>query len=719
MKGNLFSESWHKVADIRVSLRYTVDVQKQYYRGALWYVLQDGFNNNYFRIAPEAYQFIALLTPDKTIEEVWESCLEIHKEKAPTQEEVVGLLSQLHTNNLLYFKNAPQNEVVFERHRGKKQKELKGRLLSVMSIKIPIWNPDRWLEWMLPFIRIILSWKGLFIWALVVLLGMKAVVDHFGQVYDQTQRMLSQSNLLFFYLAMALLKLFHECGHAMMSKRFGGQVPTMGVMFMVFTPLPYMDATSNWFFQNRWRRIGVSAAGMIVDLFFAALAALVWAATGDGLLHSLAFNMMIIGSVTSLAFNGNPLIRFDAYYILSDLIEIPNLYQRSRQQWTYWMEKYLFGVESAVGPSYSSWEAAWLAIYSVTSLIYRVILTIGIVLFVSDKILIVGLLLAIISVLAGIFIPLTRFASYLLRSPKLVKTRRRAMAITAVAACAILSLLGLYPFPHTIRAPGVVESKVYAKVYAATEGELEKTYVGNGKFVRQGEIIAVFSNHELTLDMKALKAGLLQASVLKRKAISSAIADLKPLSEREKSIRDQLAALEKREKDLTVVAPASGTFVAPELASFQGRWMKRQTQIGSLIAEGDYRFCAIVPQEQAFDLFREKNFHNQVKLYGHAEENLQLDQIVVIPYQREELPSAALGWFGGGDISVSSSEKSGKKVTEPFFEITGRIVVPNGAPAPQLLHGRSGVLRLVLPPEPLAVQGYRVIKQTIQKRYKI
>ena len=470
MKGNLFSESWYKVADIRVGLPHNVEVQKQYYRGALWYVLQDGFNNTFFRVSPEAYHFIALLTPDKTIEQVWEACLERHEEKAPSQEEVIGLLAQLHANNLLFFKNAPQNEFVFERAREKREKELKSRFLSIISIKIPLWNPDRWLQGMMPLIRMAFGWPGLGLWAVVVFLGSAAFVDHFAEAYDRTQSILSQSNLVFFYLALALLKLFHECGHAMVNKRFGGQVPTLGVMFLVFTPLPYMDATSSWFFQNRWHRIGVSAAGMMVDLFCAALAALVWAGTGDGLIHSVAFNMMVIGSVTSLAFNGNPLIRFDAYYIFSDWLEIPNLYQRARRQWAYWMEKYLFDVASPAPAAQGRREAAWLGLYGAASLVYRVFLTVAIVLFVADQVLFVGLLLAAVSLGVGIIWPLKRFISYLAGSQKLFRTRKRAVAISITAAAALLLFAGWCPLPYAIRAPGVVESKEYAKVYAATEG---------------------------------------------------------------------------------------------------------------------------------------------------------------------------------------------------------------------------------------------------------
>lgn len=719
MRGNLFSESWYKVADLRVSLLHTVDVQKQYYRGGLWYVLQDSFNNNYFRVTPETYSFIASLNPDKTVEEVWEECLEIHKESAPSQEEVIELLSQLHTNNLLYFKNPPNNEFVFERHREKKQKELKNKLLSFISFKIPLWNPDRWLNSILPFIKTILSFKGLLVWLIVVLLGFKAIVDNFNQIYDQTQGMLSHSNLIFIYLSLAFLKFFHELGHAMMNKRFGGPVHTLGLMFLVFTPLPYMDATSSWFFQNRWQRILVGSAGMVVDLFFAAVAAMVWANTGDGLVHSLAFNIMIIGSISSLFFNGNPLIRFDAYYILSDMLEIPNLYQRSRQQWIYWIEKYLFDVENTVAPSASAKEDFWLAFYAVSSLIYRFFVAVVIILFIADKFFGIGLILAIILIVVGIFIPIKEFIVYLFSSPRLSKTRKRAVAVSLIITAVVLFFIGIYPFSYAIRAPGVIESKEFCKVYATTEGKLEKVYFKNGDFVRKGDVLAVLSNYELDLEMKTAKAGLIQTKALKQKAVYDSTADLKPLYEREKALNEQFAFLEQKKKNLAVIAQSSGIFVAPDIESLQGMWLKRQTPIGSLIADGIFKFYGIVSQEQAFDLFKEKHFKTQIKLYGNVKETLDLKDIVVIPYQKEELPSAALGWLGGGDVPVSTAEKSGKKVAEPFFEISGTIITSKGAMYPLLLHGRSGVLRLALPPEPLAVQTYRLVKQTIQKRYKI
>jgi putative peptide zinc metalloprotease protein len=371
MKGNLFSESWYKVAELQVGLLNSVHIQKQYYRGKLWYVLQDSFNYNYYRIDKETYGFVARMTPDKTVEQVWEECLEVYQEDAPSQDDVIKLLSQLHLNNLLYFRNLPNNEFIFERHLEKKGRQIKTKLLSIISIKIPLWNPDRFLDRILPLIRTVFSLKGAVIWAVVVVLGAKAILDHATEVYDQTQGILSQSNLIYLYLSLAVMKFAHEMGHAAISKCFGRPVYSMGIMFLVFTPLPFMDATTSWFLQNRWKRVLVGSAGMMVDLFLAAVAALIWSNTGDGLVHSIAFNMMMVGSISSIFFNGNPLLRFDAYYILTDLLQIPNLYQRSRMQWQYWLEKYIFAIKDPVSPSDGVREAIWLALYALASLIYR------------------------------------------------------------------------------------------------------------------------------------------------------------------------------------------------------------------------------------------------------------------------------------------------------------------------------------------------------------
>ena len=277
MQGNLFSESWYRIADLRVNLLYTVRVQKQLFRGSTFYVLHDPFNNRFFRVRPEAYEFLIRLNADQTVEQTWEECLKIRPDDTPTQDEVIRLLSQLHHGNLLYFQNKGDSERLFERYKEGRKRFFTSTFMSILFLKIPLWDPEQFLKKSKPIIDLLISVPGLIIWILVVCLGATVAISNFRELFEQSQGMLAPSNLVYLYICLVSLKVFHELGHAAMTKRFGGEVHTMGIMFLVFTPLPYMDASSSWAFRNKWHRVLVGAAGMIVELFFASIAVWIWA----------------------------------------------------------------------------------------------------------------------------------------------------------------------------------------------------------------------------------------------------------------------------------------------------------------------------------------------------------------------------------------------------------------------------------------------------------
>jgi len=274
--GKTFSESWHRVAGLKVSLRPTVRVRKQLFRGETWYILQDPFNNQFFRLRPEAIDFVIRLGPDRTVEQVWEHCLDRHPDEAPGQEDVIQLLTQLYYANLLYFEVPADSAKLFERYKKRRQRELKSKLLSIMFIRLPLIDPDYILRKLVPLFKYIISPLGMIVWLLVVVAAGKLVVDHFDQVTDQVQGILAPDNLFLLYLGLVIIKSLHEFGHALVCRRFGGEVHTMGVMLLVFTPLPYMDATSSWSFRSRWKRALVGAAGMITEILVAAGATFLW-----------------------------------------------------------------------------------------------------------------------------------------------------------------------------------------------------------------------------------------------------------------------------------------------------------------------------------------------------------------------------------------------------------------------------------------------------------
>jgi putative peptide zinc metalloprotease protein len=716
MSGSVFSESWHRVAGIHVGLASKVEVHKQLFRGRQWYVLKDPFNNRFSRITPEAYNFVMRLTPEKTVEQVWEHCLELFPSTAPGQEEVIQLLSQLQAANLLYFKNAPDSQRIFERYQKQQRRELRGKLLSFLFIRIPLWNPESLLRKIEPFIRMVFSVFGAIVWLLVILLGANAVAENFSSVAEQTQGLLAPGNLIWLYLALVFLKLVHEAGHALMCKRFGGEVHTMGVMLLIFTPLPYMDASSSWGFRNRWHRALVGAAGMITELFIAALAALVWAKTGEGTLHSLAFNMMVIGSISSLLFNGNPLLRFDAYFILSDVLEIPNLYQRAQKQWIHWIEKYLFRSINLVPPAYSRVEAFWLASYGALSTVYRLLVVLAITLFVADQWFLLGILMAIISISIWIIKPIIDIIRYLFVSTKLGRNRPWAQFLTLSALSMLLLVLTVIPFPHSIRAPGIIESEHFTNVYTSTAGYLERIRVESGRSVEKGDVLIEFINTELDLDIRTTRYQILETQALVSQARNRIIADIAPARARLSLLKEKLAGLEQRREELTVRASSSGVWIAPELSRHRNTWFKRRAELGVIVASDAYNFTAVVSQEQASDLFGFDNLSGEVRLWGRTNQPITAPEIQVIPYERWVLPSAVLGWSGGGDIAVVSTE-DGKTTTEAFFEVSAKF--QDDIEGMTLYHGSSGILQISLPPKPLIQKWYMTIEQVLQKRYRL
>ena len=327
-----FSEVWYRVAGLRLQLAPQVRVRRQTYRGERWHLIEDPLNNSFYRLRTAAYSLVGRLDGRHTVDEVWKECMELDPSEAPGQEEVIQLLAQLHHANLLSGNLPPDHARIFERYSTRKQKERGMFWRQLMFARFPLWDPDACRVRTLPWLRWLMKPWAVVLWVVVVGLGLRAVANNRDSVGVQAGSLLAFENLLLLYLGIVVLKTLHELGHAYACRALGGEVHTMGVMLLVFSPLPYMDASSSWAFRERWKRILVAAAGMIVELFVASCAALFWAAAEPGLWKDLAFNMMVIASVTTLLFNVNPLLRYDGYYILSDLVDLPNLYTRGQKQ---------------------------------------------------------------------------------------------------------------------------------------------------------------------------------------------------------------------------------------------------------------------------------------------------------------------------------------------------------------------------------------------------
>ncbi len=713
----VFSDSWFRVAAMRVSLLPTVRVQRQTFRGRDWYVLEDSYTQRFFRMTPEAWAFISRLTPDKTVEETWNAFIASHPAQAPGQEAVIQLLSQLHVSNLLYFRHQPDDAAIVQRAQRTRKRELTGKLMSFLFFRVPLVDPNAWLDRIKPLIHVLTGpWMAV-VWLVAVMLGGAAAIEHRQALVDTSQGLLSLSNLPWLYVCLAVMKLLHELGHAFVTKRYGGEVRTLGVMFLLFTPLPYVDATASWAFRNPWHRVYVGAAGMLVELFLAAIGALVWAATGPGLVNSIAFNVMVIGSVSSLIFNGNPLLRFDAYYMLSDAAEIPNLYQKGQKQWLYFGDRYLLGTPNLHSPAEDGREWWWLTVYGALSFAYLILVTVGISLFLLDQWFIIGVLALAITIATKLVMPLWKLAGHL-TGPRVALNRRRALG-GALGILALLVVLGGWlPLPYAIQARGVLQAEGATAVYAPIDGALVRAVARNGQQVQAGDVVAQLRNPDLEQDMEVSRQVVREADAMIRQAMVRAPQQLPPLFEQRQAALRRLAELKVRQDQLAVRTPASGEWVAPALHENEGNWLARGQPLGETIQRSGFRFVAVVPQEQANELFEQKADHAAVKLTGQADVAIDAGGFQLIPYQQQKLLSPVLGWMGGGDIAVQTDDRSGATAAESFFALHVRL--PQQLPAGLApLHGMSGQVRVSLPGKPLFWQARRSLQQLLQKRYQL
>ena len=711
-----YSESWYRIADQHVALRPHLNVRRQFYRGERWYVVHDPINNQFFRLRAAAYDFVSRLRLDRPIEQAWKDCLAAHPEDAPGQEDVIRLLARLYSANLLHSDLPADSAKLFERYRQRREREIKSRLLNIMFARIPILDPDRFLKSWMPLIKWVVSPVGALLWLLVVGAGIKVAIDNAAALKEQSEGVLAPDNLFLLYLGFVLVKTVHEFGHATLCRRFGGEVHTMGVMFMVFTPMPYVDATSAWSFRSRWQRMLVGAGGMIPELFVAACAVFVWANTGQGTLHSLAYNIMFVASVSTLVFNANPLMRFDGYFILSDLLDIPNMYFRANQQLIYLIERYAFGCKKAESPAHSRREAWWLGLYGFAGHIYRTCVFAVMLFFLSSRYLILGVIMAAVCFISWIIVPIVRLVQYLSTSPRLERNRPRAVAVCVGAMAVLLVFLELIPFPNNFRAPGILQATEHTIVVNESPGYIESLLVPPGRYVKRGEALLQMRDRDLELELAGAHAQIAESEALELRALREQTADLMPIRSRLEAIKQRVEQIEGRKAALTVRAKHDGQWVAPEVDHISGAWLSRGTPLGQVINAKAFYFSAIVSEEDASRLFTPEIRLAQVRLRGQAGITLPVTGQKIIPAEHEVLPSPALGWHGGGEVAVQLTDPSGVRTAEPFFEVRATVQPTGGA---AILHGRSGKIRFKLAPEPLLHQWARKLRQLMQKQYGV
>jgi len=693
------------------------------YRGVLWYVLYEPFTNQYYRLPRGAYDFVSRLSPDKTVGEVWSAMLKGSEGEMPGQGEVIEMLAQLYQANMLMYVGADDGAKLFERNRKQRQKKVKASLLNIFFLKVPLVDPDALLNRLRWLIRILWSKPFLLVWLATVCIAAKYGIENFDTLKDNAQGFLSPSNIGWVYVCTVFVKLLHEFGHASVVKRYGGEVHTLGVMFMLLVPLPYVDATASWSFRSKSRRMLVGAAGMLTEFFIASVALILWANLGGGIVKSLAYNVLIMASVSTVLFNINPLMRFDGYYMLTDLLDMPNLQQRSVQHLKYLLERYAFFKRDAE-PVAETWIERFIyAIYGVSSSIYRIFLFTGFIVAISQHYLILSFAMGVLLCLSMVLMPLVRFFKYIFASPALVLVRSRAVALTLLVFGSLFAALFYIPVPDTFKAPGVIEASLYENTTVGEGGVVASVFRGERSRVKKGDTLMVLKNDELDFYIEEKRAQLSESVQAYYQALDLAPENMLPIRKRIGVLKQELADLRQDRENLVLIASMDGVWDVENPETYEGRFLQKGDSVGMLLDTSSFDFLAVVTQEEVSRLFMEKPRKVSMRLNGEAFTEIAVDKVSAIPAARDRLPSAALGWLGGGEIETRTSGDAdgsyGERTAEPVYLVRASVKKDPALSGIDWAHGRSGKIRFHLTDTPLAMQGIRKARQALQKYYKM
>lgn len=511
--GSTFSDIWYRVADERPRLSPHANIIHQHYGPTMAYVVEDPASGQYYRMTEAAYMFVGLLDGRRTVDEAWNTCNARLGDDAPTQRECIQVLGQLQMYGLLLGDTELAADMVIERKAHARSTAIKKRTGLGVFWSIPLFNPEPMLERHKALLATAFSKPGAAIWigvvataAYLVFANSDRLLTDFGAAVSFRPEIISAIGVIFL-----VLRGVHELGHAAACKAMGGRSTEIGVIMIAgVLPLPYCDATTAWRFPEIWRRVIVSLGGILAETFIAAVAAIVWALT-DSTTHPVmtmvSYQIMVVSGVTTLGFNLNPLLRYDGYYILSDVAGSPNLATRSREFLRFLVERYGFGVKSNKPPRIRDRGEAWLlGVYALLATPYRIFIGLAIALIIAEQYGAFGLVLAALVLIMWLVWPLLKGVSYLVSSPKLIGRRSRAVAICAIVIGAPLLALSLIPAPSAGYAPAIIQASQSESVRAGESGFIQRVLVSAGDRVTRGQPLLELRNPELEAEAGAVRA---------------------------------------------------------------------------------------------------------------------------------------------------------------------------------------------------------------------
>lgn len=727
-----FSDLWYKVGPTRPTVSPHAQMIRQRMGEHASYVIEDPAGGQFYRLSEPAYFFLGLLDGKRSVDDAWQACNAQMGDEAPAQRECVELLSKLQLFGLLSGDLPLAPDMIEQRRREVAGRRLAQRTGRGLSPTIPIWNPEPMLAQAAQVTRAIFSIPALLAWGVLVVVALYRVFVARDELFSELNSLLEPANLPLIGGVFLLLRAWHELGHACAVKAMGGRCTEIGLIFVVYLlPFPYCDASSAWRFPEIYKRVVVSMGGVLFESVPAAIAAIIWSyqdPASAGAARAICYYTMVISGVTTLIFNLNPLLRYDGYYAMSDILGIPNLSQRANALWGYLWRKVVLKLSGVRAPSVRGrGEFFTLLTYALLSWPYRIFVLLSIIfaLWSSPSYLTFGMVLATVAGAAWVVYPLVKGVWFLFTSPKLIGRRARAIGVVGGGGLGVLVVGGLVPMPAAGYAIGTIEPRIVEPIRAEEDGFVEKILVEPGQSVKKGDLLFRIRNPEIEAGLLASRAALEKAQANADVAAAASPTQRVLAQAGVEQARTELKHVEQDAASLNVVSPVDGTVAQPDgsgasLDSSLGVFVRRGTLLASVVSADRMIVRCLVPDAEHAYVFGTQAgtemigpaVRASVRVRGRSWTQVAAKVVRVAAAGSHELDRAQLGSDAGGDVMLDPSDPHRRQtLSSQFLVELEPLKQPEGWQP-----GLRARVRLSVPARPMISQSWRWLRQFLAER---
>ena len=503
---------------LRLRRRPDLTINTSLFQQEQSWIVKDPISLEYHRLREAEFTVLELLDGSASLRSVKEALQDKYPTKLIRLADLQQLLATLHRSGLVVADSPGQASQLLHRKREKDRRRLTATLSNVLAIRLPGFDPERLLDWMHPRLGWLFSSWFLVVWAGLAVAAASLILSNYAEFQARLPgfyQFFNLQNLGWLALVMAVTKIGHEFGHGLACKHFGGECHEIGMMLLVFTPVLYCDTSDSWLLRNKWHRAFIGAAGIYVEVLLASIATFLWWNTKPGLFNFLCLNVMFVSSVSTVLFNMNPLLRYDGYYILSDILEIPNLAQKARLGLLNLLRVGCLGMRSVSARLLPQRGQFWFALYSVASFTYRWFV-LGVILWFLHRMFepyglqIIGHIVIGVSVIGLLLMPLWQLGKFFSVPGRIQEVKPKRFAISLVGFALVVATIAFLPLPHRVWSTLVVRPDMPQRVYVSVPGRLADLPVRPGEPVEPGELLARLENATLALRIAELEGDVAQ-----------------------------------------------------------------------------------------------------------------------------------------------------------------------------------------------------------------